>query len=264
MIEIYGSTGIVAGIAQAVYLLTAFGLGTLLLLRAKRSGDVHQRMLGWHLILAMGVGYLLLSAALASLEMGAGWPPALIAWLVGLGNVGTILGLFAILLFNRSIFRPNDPFAHAAVWILSGLMVAGWCAYGWTGGFATASYESWGAAVMLLGITGSNLWVCYEPLRYYRLMRRRQKLDLAEPVLVDRFLLWGSGSAARLAVLVIGVGGTMVIHRLDPAASLAVSKLVLGVTSLCGLLTSVTFWLAFHPTPAYLRWVARRYRGAEA
>ena len=125
MVEIYGSTGIIAGIAQAVFLLTAFGLGGLLLSRSRRTGDTHQQLLGWHLILAMGIGYLLLSVAFASFELGFGLDPLLVSWLVGLGNAGTILGLYATLIFTRNVFRPDDRVAKSAVWILSGLMMLG-------------------------------------------------------------------------------------------------------------------------------------------
>ncbi len=117
---------------------------------------------------------------------------------------------------------------------------------------------------MLLGITGTNVWVSYEPLRYHRMLRRRLELGMAEPVVVDRMLLWGVGSAARLVLLVVGVGATFFVRGLEPVTALFFSKLVLVGTSLCGLLTSIAYWLAFHPSRAYLRWVERRLGPSEA
>jgi hypothetical protein len=258
MLEIYGSTGIIAGIAQAIFLVTAFGVGGLLLQRAGRSGDPHQRLLGWHLILAMGVGYLLLSIAVATIELGIAMNPTLRGALVGFGNLATGAGLFATLIFTRNVFRPESPAANAAVWILSALMAGGFAVYGLTGGFPSASYESWGAGTMMAGIVGTNLWVSWEPLRYHAMMRRRLKLGLAEPLVVDRFLLWGVGSASRLVLVLFGVGSALWVRHLDPGTALAFSNLVLGGTSVCGLVASVAYWLAFHPTPAYRRWVERR------
>lgn len=262
MLEIYGSTGIFAGIAQTIYLLTAFGVGGLMLVRARRSGDPHQRLLGWHLILAMGVGYLLLSIAVATLELGIAMDPMLRGSFVGLGNLATCAGLLATLIFTRNVFRPESAGARAVVWILSGMMAVGFAVYGLTGGFPGARYESWGAGTMLAGIIGTNLWVSWEPLRYHLLMRRRLKLGLADPVVVDRFLLWGVGSASRLVLVVFGVGSALIVRHLEPATALAYSKLVLAGTSACGLAASVAYWLAFHPSPAYLRWVERRLGSA--
>ena len=258
MLEIYGSTGILAGIAQTLYLATAFGVGALLLTRAARSGDRHQRLLGWHLILAMGVGYLLLSIAVATIELGIAMDPTVRGWLVGLGNLATVSGLWATLVFTREVFRPDRADARTAVWILTALMAGGFAVYGLSGGFPSARYGSWGAATMLAGIVGANLWVSWEPLRYHVRLRRRLKLGLAEPVVVDRFFLWGLGSAARLVLVLFGVGSALLVRHLEPSEALAFSKFVLAGTSVCGLIASVAYWLAFHPTPAYLRWVERR------
>ena len=140
----------------------------------------------------------------------------------------------------------------------------GFAIYGLTGGFPTASYESWGAGIMMAGIVGTNLWVSWEPLRYHVMMRRRLKLGLAEPIVVDRFLLWGVGSASRLVLVLFGVGSALWVRHLEPSTALTFSKWVLGGTSICGLIASVAYWLAFHPTPAYQRWVERRLGSSRA
>ncbi|MCP3986804.1 MAG: hypothetical protein GY723_20655, partial [bacterium] len=211
MFEIYGSIGIASGVVQAAYLLTAFGLGFVLLSRARSSGDPHPRLLGWHLILSMGVGYLLLCIAVASFELGIEMDPTWRGAFVGFGNLVTSMGLLATLVFTRRVFRPDDPLATAAVWILGSLMFSGLAIYGLTGGFPTARYDNVGGAVLLLGIFGSNVWVSYEPLRYYRLMKRRLEFGLADPAVVDRFLLWGLGSASRLLLSGLGVGAALTV-----------------------------------------------------
>lgn len=264
MLEIYGSTGIFAGIVQAIFLATAFGVGGLLLVRAGRTSDSHQRLLGWHLILAMGVGYVLLAIPVSTDGLGIRMDPTLSGWLVGLGNLATGAGLFATLVFTRRVFRPDTAAGRAAVWTLTGMMALGFAIYGLTGGFPTARYDSWGGAIMMAGIVGTNLWVSFEPLRYHQLMRRRLRLGLAEPLVVDRFLLWGVGSAARLLLVLLGVGASLVVRDLEPVTALAFSKIVLGMTSVCGLVASVSYWLAFYPTPGYRRWVERRFSASRA
>jgi hypothetical protein len=264
MFEIYGFTGILAAIAQTLFLLTAFGVGGALLTRASRSGDAHQRLLGWHLILAVGVGYLLLSVAVATIELNIAMNDTLRGAFVCMGNLATGAGLWATLIFTRDVFRPGSPSANAMVWVLSGTMAIGFGIYGMTGGFPTARYDNWGAAIMMAGILGANVWVSFEPLRYHVRMRRRLELGLADPVVVDRFLLWGVGSASRLVLVIGGVGGALLVRNLEPAAALAVSRVVLVGTSICGLLASIAYWLAFYPSPRYLRWVERRLGSTRA
>ena len=68
---------------------------------------------------------------------------------------------------------------------------------------------------------------------------------------------------SRLVLVLLGVGSAFLVRHLDPATALSVSKAVLAVISVCGLVASVAYWLAFHPTPAYLRWVERRLGPAQ-
>ena len=82
--------------------------------------------------------------------------------------------------------------------------------------------------------------------------------------MVDSFLHWGVGSASRLVLVLFGVGSALWVRHLEPSTALAFSKWVLGGTSVCGLVASVAYWLAFHPTPAYQRWVERRLGSSQA
>jgi hypothetical protein len=93
-------------------------------------------------------------------------------------------------------------------------------------------------------------WMSVESLRYYARMRRRQALGLADPVVANRFLVWGAGQGvATLVVLVLLVvtvaQGKMVVA--DPFVSSCVT--------LAGLVNAFVWWLTFTPPAAYLRWV---------
>ena len=46
--------------------------------------------------------------------------------------------------------------------------------------------------------------------------------------------------------------------QIDVEASLSFSALALVVASALGLFTSGAYWLTFHPTAAYARWMERR------
>jgi hypothetical protein len=259
VLEVYGSLGIVAGIAQTIYLVAAFVLSGHLLLRAHRSRGLPQLLLGLHLLLAMGFGYLLCSTGVAIAELSETPRGELVAPLVGAGYAATILGLMAALVFNHRVFRPDRRWPLALVCLASAAMWAGWAGYGLSGGFATARFEGGWLWLMLGGMLATNGWVGIEPLLYHAQLRKRMRLGLAEPLVADRFLLWGSGSLARAAMILLGPFGELMLGAMGEAAEVRVAAAVLCGASALGLFTSVAYWLTFCPTQAYQDWVARRY-----
>ena len=259
MLEVYGSIGIVAGIAQVLFLATAFLLAGHLLLQARRSRELPELLLGLHLLLAMGAGYLLISIGVVAAQHAAAPPREMIAFLIGAGYLATILGLIATLIFNYRVFRPGSRRALAFVWLVIAAMGLGWAGYGLSGEFGRARFEGTWLWLMIGGILAANLWVALEPLLYRRQLLRRLQLGLAEPLVVDRFLLWGCGSLARTAMVVVGAIASLVEQRIVPETALTLTVGVLVFASACGLFTAVTYWLTFFPTQRYSRWVSRRY-----
>ncbi len=119
--------------------------------------------------------------------------------------------------------------------------------------------------IMIGGILAANLWVALEPLSYRRQLLRRLRLGLAaEPLVVDRFLLWGCGSLARTAMVVAGAITSLIEQRVLPETTLIMTVTVLVFVSACGLFTAVAYWLTFFPTQRYTRWVSRRYASSGA
>jgi hypothetical protein len=96
-------------------------------------------------------------------------------------------------------------------------------------------------------------WMAVESLRYHALLRRRLALGLADPVVTNRFLVWGAGAAAT-SVLVLLLMGLYLQGITLLANSLSASVLV----TVSGLVMSVVPWLTFAPPAAYLRFVSRR------
>jgi hypothetical protein len=259
LLEIYGSLGIVAGLAQVVYLGAAFSLSAHLLARSRRAPDSAPLMLGLNLLLAMGLGYLLISIGVAMTNLGHGPPPAWVEPIIGAGYAATCMGLIAALLFTRRVFRAANRTATFAVWVLSAGMWIGWAGYGLSGGFAAARFEGGWLWLMLSSMLATNLWVAVEPLTYYGRMRRRLQLGLTEPIVAERFVLWGAGSLARALMIALGPAAEFALGVLGERGDVLLAQGTLTVASLLGLFTSVAYWLTFCPTDRYRRWVDRRF-----
>jgi hypothetical protein len=264
VLEVHGPIGIVAGLAQGVYLTAAFVLSGHLLNRARRSRDLAPLLLGLQLVFAMGLGYLLCGAGTALAMLAQSPSPRLVGALLRSGNAATIVGLTAALVFQWRVFWP------AARWplLLGGgfvaAMLVGWLGSDATGAFETGLYRNGWFLLLNAAMLAVNLWVGIEPLVYHAKLARRVRLGLVEPLVVDRFLLWGLGSLARAALVLMGPASDWVMQRLDGEARLTFSAAGLALASLLGLATSLAYWLTFNPTPAYVRWVERRYRRSRA
>jgi hypothetical protein len=96
-------------------------------------------------------------------------------------------------------------------------------------------------------------WGSVEALRYWRLMSRRTRLGLADPVVTNRFLLWGLGAGAA------GVGTTVgIVAQWWTGLPPLEIPLVMLSSSLHGSVAAVAMWFAFLPPAAYLRRLTER------
>jgi hypothetical protein len=163
----------------------------------------------------------------------------------------------ATLVFTHRVFRSGRASGHALVWSIGSLMLTSWLGFGVVERFDPGFRGTW-FFIMLCGIVAANLWVAWEPLRYWVVARRRLALGLADPLVVDRFLLWGLGSLARTAMAVVGPIADRVMPMLGADSQLVATALVLCAASGLGLFASVSYWLTFFPTRGYVRFVTRR------
>lgn len=172
-------------------------------------------------MLAVGVAVACLFAfTQATFRRGEGWARLLTA-------LGGLAGLFASAGFARVNFvgaNLDEVLAHARPWI-----------YG------------------VIGIyTLCFVWNAVEALRLFAKLRLRLRLGLADPVLVNRFFLWGLASLASVGLslsMSICNAMEMVIFR-DP--------LPLTLIALLGWVMAPCWYLTFFAPPGYLEWVRRR------
>ena len=249
-----GAVGALLGVSQVLYLGAMLVLGLRLLARARRSGERAEALLALHFLLCCTLGYALLGGGLAAAQAPGLVPRAAAVALVGVGQLCSSLGVLAGAAFTRLAFRPQERWAGALLGALAALLALAFAGGLLGGGFARGAADPW-YRVAYAGYVLAAAWVLVEPLRYHALMRRRLALGLAEPLLVNRFLLWGVGSGFRFGMLVVGaVSAAATLETLD-AASMA---LVLTSTALLGLGVAAAYWLTFFPPAAYVRAVTGR------
>ena len=91
-------------------------------------------------------------------------------------------------------------------------------------------------------------WAALEALRQYLLGRRRLRLGLAEPLVVNRFLLWAVGNGA-----VLGMFAIELVSMAEVGLHAMFRPRVMTPISVLGLVAALTVWLAFLPPRAYVR-----------
>ena len=168
-------------------------------------------------------------------------------------SVSAAFAGICLYLFTWRVFRPHAPWA--ALLFAGGSALALWAAAGTT---TLAFYQSefqtnltgrW-IAVSALSFAVCFAWASCESLLYWARLRRRLRLGLAEPLLVNRFLLWGIACLFSFAIDIVltGYAWTGIDFNKDETVRVLVS--------VSSLVQAVAWYLGFTP-PA---WYARRFR----
>lgn len=244
----------ILAIASLVCLvLVGAGVGVRLLWLARRTRQAPELFAGLGLVLLILVGGPL--AGVGRLPGWMGTPAGGACFAAGMLLTG--VGVACLYAFTWRVFRPDSRLALAAFAVASGFAL--WRCLGlWraTAGLSSAEEILPIARPYAFTITsvvaGAFLWTAVESLLYWRPLRRRLALGLADPVVVNRLLLWGvSGLVVAGMVFQIGVRaqrGGLVLH--DPVA--------LATIACAGVVVGLAWWLAFLPPDRYLARVRRR------
>jgi hypothetical protein len=236
-------------------------IGATLLLRSARTRQLPEFAIGLGLFSFYALSRLL-SIASAALGESIGHGTQLLL-LTG-STIGSGLGLFGLLLFTWRVFRPRSRTATAWFAIaLAGILltrvgiVRDFLAVPENQVPSFADSPLWVGASVALWTVGW-FWASGEALRYHAMLRRRLRLGLADPVVTNRFLLWGVGT---------GLAGLISSSLIaTTAAGMDVHTHVLPqlLHSVTGSISPITWYLGFMPPAAYLDFIRRRARRAEA
>lgn len=222
------------------------GVGIKLLWLARRTRGFPERVVGFSLFVLSALAWPLMLAASASLP-----EPVTRAARAG-ASLAMAFGWAGVFLFTWRVFRPGPGWGRT----LAGVGISVELAAGLAGVIRALALDDAAALsrpapsglVLLLGAEVVYAWTAVESFRYRALLRRRIPLGLADPLVADRFGLWGwtgvlGGASLLPATWAMLSGG-------DPSSLW--SHLVVGV---CGLSCSGALYLAFLPPPAYARFV---------
>lgn len=218
-------------------------VGVRLLMLAQRTRELPEAALGAAFVLLGAIGYPLSTAARRDLLP----TDEANATLMAVGFAAQNLACLAVYWMTARTFRAGVRWAQGLV-VAAGLaFVTSYVGHALESGFVG---DTTGSAYYLGLVTrsGAFAWACAESLRQYRLARRRLALGLADPLVVNRFLLFGLGTGGVFAAFAI----FLVAQLLN--APVAETGWVLAATGAAGLFAAIPTWFAFLPPPFYRRW----------
>ena len=99
-------------------------------------------------------------------------------------------------------------------------------------------------------------WPAAESLAYHAKLRRRRALGLADPIVVNRFLLWGIACATSLFISLVNAAAALLGLGIFYQPAMVTSALL-------GVMNSVLLILSFLPPVPYLRFIRRRWQAAQ-
>jgi hypothetical protein len=219
-------------------------VGTRLLRLASRTAGRHERLLGIHLVLS-GSSYFLYTIPLMG-DMGSLYLPLTFA-----GRVAFASSIYFLLEFTRSVFRSNDA---RSGWLLYALMLGLVVGVGvsaiqgdWEG-YAVHSPWFW---CEWLGYTLAAVWVGAEGILAFQNARKRVRLDLCDPVVANRYLLWGLFGIFQFvsSLVIVPMYANYEANQVFTFATDA----MLGTFEI---LAAVMTWLAFFAPAFYCKWIA--------
>lgn len=243
--------------SQLLFLVVAVAVGIRLLLLARRTRELPELLLGASFVLGSGLGYVALVSGLIALGKGEDVATAVPKIWTGwtLINIGMMLSIG----FTYTVYRRGEAWAKGLGLTLFALLWIGMLGRGMSGQFSQQFQFSgiWyfvHQGTILVGIS----WALVESLRYHRLMKKRLELGLSDPMVTNRFLLWGMGSACGVGISILGSSPT-IYPMLDPKILPMVSTVSLISMASLGVIEVGLYWLTFFPLERYRAWVVGRH-----
>ena len=237
---------IIAAIGGLAFILTSLITGARMLMLWNRTRQLPEFVLGAGLFMMGGLGYPLTLLA----EFGAFLPDGARSALVGANYLNTIFGQILVVFFTIRVFRPTSRWARGSLFVIAGLFAAIFVNHVVTHGVRPVALGGAHAPIAQTLLTVLCLgWAGLESFLYYLKLRRRRVIGLADPLLVNRILLWAIGMAC--AATITGVSAAFT------ALGIPFNQSTVGIltTGVMGTGCSLSVWFAFFGPGWYVRWV---------
>jgi hypothetical protein len=229
------------------FAVTSLVIGARLALLARRTRQLPEAAMAVAFLGAGALGNTL--GVLAALGVGG---EAAHAPLQAVARIAGVAGAAALYGFTWRVFRSGSRIAMGVFATGVGLQLYTWIGHALVYGVGAdlTSLAWWWP--LIVSRSFPYLWAGAEAVVYWRKMRLRQGLGLADAATTQRFLLWALGASAAFLIFVINMARTAITGELGP------SQLTRDAASLLGIVAAVFVWLAFFPPAAFTRWAARR------
>ena len=226
-------------LATALFYLA---VGVRLTRLASRTGEAPERLLGL-LFLVSGTSYFVYWIPAPNPAL---WTPLAFA-----GRVLYLPAPVILAVFTQRVFRPDDAWAAWLVWGTAALLVAGVTGSALSGDFEGYSISNPWFWPEWLGYTLPFGWAGVETLHQHSQAQRRLKLGLCDPLVCNRFLLWGLFAVLQVGAS-IAVLGQYATYEQEGTFT-AGWDFLLGAIEIGSL---APIWLVFFPPALYRRWIA--------
>lgn len=248
--------GLLLLLSTLAYVCVGIAVGIRLVRLARRTGGFPERMLGTACLAGPG----LLAPCLVVVH-AISEPEALVRAAAFLGQIAYALFCSVMVLFTWQCFRPGERWAgalaRASIVVVVIAAAAGMArAAGLASVLELRDMDHW--TFRTIGFTSlvGHLWTGVEAFSYYARMRRRAAIGLADPVVTNRFLLWGLVAAGAI----VASGLPLAVGLLGGDSYNDVTTRVIGAVAT--ILGSICLQLAFLPPKAYVRWLQARAAAA--
>jgi len=226
-----------------------------------------ERLLGIYLVVGLLVGGLLVAVAYGAWStQGEAESTGALTGLHAAGQVLMSVGYLCVIGFTWRTFHRGAAWARWCAVALSVLLLVSLGGRAFFEGFAISIDPGpyhWLAYVVRIAGLG---WMGAMAFHYWRQMKKRLALGLADPMVVNRFALWGLFALGTI-LSALSEPIARVVYHLTAGDQLAsadaitkvggpIIEMALLLTSISGTVTVVALFLTFFPTKAYARWVA--------
>jgi hypothetical protein len=242
-------------LSTAAFILAGVVVGARLLRLAARTRELPDFVVGLAVFESAGVAYPLI--LLSSLGAAGSLSFEVTKVVSALSTFAVALGWTCVYLFTQRVFRPGEKWAIALACGGAGIM--------WYGVVAGARFVLAAPDLATLASTSENptiwiqvggflvfTWTALEGLRCWEQARRRRALGLADPLVVNRFLLWSLFGATALLCIVPSLA--MTVAGVEGAVASPTSRWCVAVGGFGG---AVALQLGFLPPARYRAWIMR-------